>query len=90
MIETTNVRIIPYCEITYDIAKLEGEDDTLVSWQKNHQRFFTEEGLKIANYGRMGSLLKKYIMKQDFVPLRRKKPGGQRIIFKLTGVRTYV
>jgi len=47
VIQTTNVRIIPYCEITYDIAKLEGEDDTLESWQKNHEAFFREEGQQL-------------------------------------------
>lgn len=47
VIKTINVRIIPYCEITYDIAKLEGEDDTLESWQKNHEYFFTEEGKEL-------------------------------------------
>lgn len=47
IIETVNVRIIPYCDMTYDIAKLEGEDDTLESWQKNHQHFFTEEGKEL-------------------------------------------
>ena len=47
VIRTTNVRIIPYREMTYDIAKLEGEDDTLESWQKNHEAFFTEEGKEL-------------------------------------------
>ena len=47
VIKTTNVRIIPYCEITYDIAKLEGEDDTLESWQRTHARFFVEEGKEL-------------------------------------------
>jgi len=47
VIKTTNVRIIPYREITYDIAKLEGEDDTLESWQRNHKRFFTGEGKEL-------------------------------------------
>lgn len=47
VIKTTKVRIIPFCEITYDIAKLEGEDDTLESWQKNHKYFFTEEGKEL-------------------------------------------
>lgn len=46
-IKTTTVRIIPYCEITYDIARLEGEDDTLESWQKNHTKFFTAEGKEL-------------------------------------------
>lgn len=47
VIKTTNVRIIPYREITYEIAKLEGEDDTLESWQRNHKHFFTEEGKEL-------------------------------------------
>ena len=47
IIKTTNVRIIPYREVTYDIARLEGEDDTLESWQKNHACFFTAEGKEL-------------------------------------------
>ena len=49
VIETTNVRIIPYSDMTYDIVKLEGEDDTLESWQKTHQHFFEKEG-KVLGY----------------------------------------
>ena len=44
VIKTTRVRIIPYKDMTFDIAKLEDEDDTLESWRKNHEKFFTEEG----------------------------------------------
>lgn len=33
VIETTNVRILPFKDITYDICKLEGEDDSLESWR---------------------------------------------------------
>lgn len=47
IIETTNVRIIPYSEMTYDIAKLEGEDDNLESWKETHKHFFTEEGKEL-------------------------------------------
>lgn len=47
VIRTTNVRIIPYHDMTFDIAKLEGEDDTLESWQKNHEAFFIEEGKEL-------------------------------------------
>ena len=47
MIKTTRVRIIPYKDITFDIAKLEDEDDTLESWRKNHEKFFTEEGKEL-------------------------------------------
>ena len=47
IVETTNVRIIPYSEMTYDIAKLEGEDDNLESWKETHKHFFTEEGKEL-------------------------------------------
>ena len=47
MIRTSKVRILPFREMTYDICKLEGEDDTLASWQRGHQRFFTEEGKEL-------------------------------------------
>ena len=44
IIKTTFVTIIPYREMTYDIAKREGEDDTLEEWQITHEHFFREEG----------------------------------------------
>lgn len=47
VVRTTRVRIIPYKDITFDIAKLEGEDDSLESWRKNHREFFIEEGKEL-------------------------------------------
>ena len=47
VIEAVNVKIIPYREITYELAKKEGEDESLESWRINHRRFFTEEGEEI-------------------------------------------
>lgn len=44
VIETTAVTIIPFSDITYDICKREGEDDTLESWRAGHVKFFKEEG----------------------------------------------
>ena len=44
VIETTNVIVLPFKEMTYDICKREGEDDNLESWQKGHIKFFTEDG----------------------------------------------
>ena len=44
VIETTSITIIPYGDMTYDIAKREGEDDTLEEWQITHERFFREQG----------------------------------------------
>jgi uncharacterized protein YhfF len=39
------VTILPFKDLTFDIVKREGEDDTLESWQKGHEKFFTAEGL---------------------------------------------
>ena len=47
VIRTTRVRILPYKYITFDLAELEGEDETLESWRKNHERFFCEEGKEL-------------------------------------------
>lgn len=44
VVKTTRVRVIPYNEMTYDIVRLEGEDDTLESWQKTHAAFWRAEG----------------------------------------------
>ena len=47
VIRTTRVRILPYKDITFDIARLEGEDDSLESWRGNHETFFREEGKEL-------------------------------------------
>ncbi len=47
VIQTTNVRIIPFKDMTFDICKLEGEDENLESWREGHIRFFTHEGKKM-------------------------------------------
>lgn len=44
VIETTEVSIIPFKDITYDICKREGEDDTLESWRAGHIRYFEADG----------------------------------------------
>ena len=49
IIETTNISILPFNEITFDICRREGEDDTLESWQRSHRRFFADES-KILGY----------------------------------------
>ncbi|AKX34627.1 hypothetical protein SLITO_v1c10160 [Spiroplasma litorale] len=40
IIKTTNVRFIKYKDMTFDICKLEGEDDNLESWKNKHYTFF--------------------------------------------------
>lgn len=44
------VQIVPmkYKDMTFDLARLEGEDENLESWRDNHERFFRQEG---AEYG---------------------------------------
>lgn len=44
VIETVDVTVISFSDITYDMCKREGEDDTLASWQSGHIRYFKEEG----------------------------------------------
>lgn len=47
VVMTTAVRVMRYGDITFAIAKLEGEDDSLESWRRNHERFFREEGKEL-------------------------------------------
>lgn len=44
IIQTTAVTVLPFKDITYDLCKKEGEDDTLDSWRTNHISFFEEDG----------------------------------------------
>jgi len=44
IMKTTAITMIPFCEMTFDICKREGEDDTLESWREGHGKFFTMEG----------------------------------------------
>ncbi len=43
VIETTAVITLAFNEMTYDICKREGEDDTLESWQNNHRPLLIKE-----------------------------------------------
>lgn len=47
VIETTRVTVLPFKDITFEICRREGEDDTLASWQIGHRRFFTAEGCEL-------------------------------------------
>jgi len=44
VIRITAVTILPFNEVTFDIAKREGEDECLETWQEGHRRFFKEDG----------------------------------------------
>lgn len=43
VIQTTAVTVLPFCEMTYEICRREGEDAVLATWQETHRRFFTQE-----------------------------------------------
>lgn len=43
VLENTDVSLIPFGEMTFDICKREGEDDCLESWRKKHIDFFTKD-----------------------------------------------
>ena len=44
IIETTDVDVVPFDEVSEDFARTEGEDDgTLESWRRNHTEFFAGE-----------------------------------------------
>ena len=44
VVRTKRVLILPYKDIDWKLAKLEGEDESLASWQSSHESFFKEEG----------------------------------------------
>ncbi|GHV31666.1 RNA-binding protein [Clostridia bacterium] len=43
VIETTAVAVVPLCEMSWEMAKREGEDETLDSWIQGNIRYFTRE-----------------------------------------------
>ena len=47
VIETKQVQVIPFCEMTFEICAREGEDECLETWQAGHQRYFTEDGAEM-------------------------------------------
>lgn len=47
IIETTDITLVPFKNMTFDICQREGEDECLETWQEGHFRFFTEEGAQL-------------------------------------------
>jgi len=45
IIQTSSIKIMKFSEMTFDLAKLEGEDDDLTSWQQNHFAYFKRDGI---------------------------------------------
>ena len=44
VIRLEQVTIIPFNEVTWEMAKLEGEDQDLAAWREKHQEYLEEEG----------------------------------------------
>ena len=38
---------MPFRDMTFDVCKREGEDDTLESWQQGHRKFFAMEAAEL-------------------------------------------
>lgn len=44
VIETQSVEIVPFNEVTWDMARLEGEDEDLGQWKERKQEYLEDEG----------------------------------------------
>ncbi|MCK9170312.1 MAG: ASCH domain-containing protein [Treponema sp.] len=44
IIETTGVTIIPFNEVTWEMAQQEGEDENLEAWHEKHKEYLEDEG----------------------------------------------
>lgn len=47
VVKNTGVTILPFKDLTYEIVKREGEDDSLESWKESHYRFFSSESKEL-------------------------------------------
>ena len=44
VIETESVSVIPFNEVTWSMAQLEGEDEDLATWKEKKQEYLEDEG----------------------------------------------
>ena len=44
VIETQSVEIVPFNEVTWEMARLEGEDEDLGQWKERKQEYLEDEG----------------------------------------------
>lgn len=47
VIETTEVTVLPFGEVTWALCSREGEDECIETWRETHRRIFTEEGRRL-------------------------------------------
>ena len=43
VIEFANIQVLPYNEITWEMAKLEGEDENLEAWREKQREYLEDE-----------------------------------------------
>ena len=44
VIELESVNVLPFNEVTWEMAKQEGEDENLEAWREKHQEYLEDEG----------------------------------------------
>ena len=44
VIETQSIEIVPFNEVTWEMAQLEGEDENLGAWKERKQEYLEDEG----------------------------------------------
>lgn len=44
IIEDTNISILPFKNVTWELARKAGEENSIEEWRQTHKEFFTEEG----------------------------------------------
>lgn len=44
VIELTGVSVLPFNEVTWEMAQKEGEDENLETWREKHEEYLREEG----------------------------------------------
>lgn len=69
IIRTRQLINIRYCDVTWDLARQEGEDEALSGWQEGHARFFARNGGFDAE---MMLLFEVFDLVEDLAP----PPGG--------------
>ncbi len=44
VLETVRAQVMRFCDMTWALARLEGENDCFADWHREHIRFFSQEG----------------------------------------------
>ena len=44
IVEVTSVQVLPFCDVTWEMARQEGEDESLEVWRDRQRDYLSEEG----------------------------------------------